>query len=171
MKRLLCLFLIMSAIFLSACSQSKSPAFDQPAQFYYLPDDINFHSSTGVIAYEIRNVKGYSDSLESFITLYLQGPADSNLVSPFPAGLTLEELSQNDSRVQITLSKEFSSLEGIGMTLSCSCLAATIKEFTGVEYVYISYVDAITDKRHTISLGPDTFWFYDDTSVDALSAP
>ena len=162
MKRFFCLLLILSAILMPACSQRNSPAPVQPAQLYYLSSEITYHKDSGVIACEPRDVKNYADSLNSFIAMYLQGPESSDLISPFPSGLKAEEIMQSNSLIQITLSKEFSKLEGIDMTLSCSCLAATIKEYTGVEYVYISYKNAATGKRHTLSLGPDSFQFYDD---------
>ena len=138
MKRLLCLLLIAAAM-LSLAGCGTSPADDSVTFFYARPmADYRYGEPDGVIASEYRDAAGHMDDLEYLLSLYLHGPVDESLISPFPAGTQLEQLSWKESILTIQLSSGLSSLQGSDLTLACTCIAKTCFELTEATVVIVT---------------------------------
>ena len=151
MKRVFCLFFIaLMIVSFSACHYSESGDILEPVEFFYPRNTENFiyGSSDGVITAEIREASGHIGDLNYLLSMYLRGPQDASLRSPFPSGCRLEEIRAEENTLHVCLSREFSVLEGADLTLACVALAKTCLSMT--DYVYIC-IDA-TSANRTVSM-------------------
>ena len=97
MKRIQCLLLAAALLLtLVGCTLSHKP--EHPVRFYFLraADRYEYGSVDGVVTYEERDAAGYERDLRYLLTLYLQGPVDEGLRSPFPADCRLLTMSCKD---------------------------------------------------------------------------
>ena len=142
MRRYLCILLVLSILFsLFGC---RSNDFENPIVFYYLRKTDTFDSDDSVIAHEIVEGSRYSH-ISLVLSAYFQGPQDSTLESPFPAGTYLLNTQKADDILTITLSREFASLSGVSLSLACCALAKTVMEYTGVSAVQIQTLSTLLD--------------------------
>ncbi len=111
----------------------------EPVHFYYLrdADAYLYGAEDGVVTYEERDPTGHEGDFRYLLMLYLQGPLDDALESPFPAGCALVELSQTASEMHVTLNSDFATLRGMDRTLACVCLARTCFSLANVRTVHI----------------------------------
>lgn len=131
MKRILCLILILLIIIpILGCS---SPSFD-PVIFYYCrnPKEYQYFEADGVIASEGRDLNGHSGDLQYLIALYLAGPLDEDLISPFPKKTRLVEAERQPGSVLIELTDLSSTMTDSEFSLAAACLAKTCIPFVGV---------------------------------------
>jgi len=165
MKRLICtLMVVVFLLAFCSCSATQESQQSNTLNFYYCNSNAMQDLDTYVIAAENRDPKEFSDALDVLLNEYFKGPVSSKLYSPFPSNLKIESIVQSNTHIQITLSSAFSNLSDIDFSLACACLTMTVHELTGFESIYISYENASTGKRHTISLTPDAY-LLDDNSV------
>jgi len=116
MKRILCLMLaVLLVAGLLGCHYSDSGDILEPVEFFYPRKSANFvyGSADGVITSEVREASGHMNDFPYLLSMYLRGPQDPALRSPFPAGCVLEEVRQEEDTLHVRLSEEFSSLEHI----------------------------------------------------------
>lgn len=166
MKRTICLALtVVFLLSLTACDSSASTSPDETVFFYYCTDPLRYDGNSSVISAEARNCTGYVNSLEFLLNLYLAGPVERGFKSPFPEGLYAESITLSSNRVSITLSSITSELKGLDLTLACVCLSKTVQELADVDTVYINYENSNTGKRHTITIGPNSYLLTDETSA------
>lgn len=164
MKRLICLCLVLFLLStLSGCNNQEEKQPNPTVNFYYCNVSAIQETNTSFVAAEKRTLEGHVNSLEFLIDLYLDGPISTALSTPFPEGLKSESITISNNRVQITLNSRLSELKGIDFTVACVCLAKTAQELAQAEYVYISYENSTSGRRHTVSIGPDAF--LDDSTV------
>lgn len=141
MKRIFCLLLaVLLAGGLFGCHYSDSGDILEPVEFFYPRDSEYFvyGSADGVIAPEVREASGHTNDLPYLLSMYLRGPQDSALRSPFPVGCTLEEARMEDGTLFIRLSEEFSILENMELTLACAALAKTCLSMTDAMDIHIN---------------------------------
>lgn len=139
MKRSLTLALsviLMISLFGCAFPGAQEKA---PAEFYYLRAEYVYGTSDGVVTSELREISGHEIDLRYLLSLYLQGPLDEGLRSPFPEGCTLLELQERDGTLTVTLSPALGELSDMSRTLACVCLARTCFSLTGAETVCIRF--------------------------------
>ncbi len=138
MKRTLCLILILTILLgLTACNDSKALS---SATFYYLIDPSQASTAPAETFY-VTEKRQYHDStrdLPTLLKLYLAGPLEDGMISPFPKNTQLLELEILDGQVNIHLSKEFSELDGIRLSTACACLSLTVFDLTDAEQVTIT---------------------------------
>lgn len=137
-KAILLLVILGLIIFPAGCA--KDSVNEQPsARFYYLrtPTDYVYGASDGVVTWEARDISGNESATRYLLSLYLQGPLDESLRSPFPADCKVIGLTQNHSEITIILNGKFTALKGMDLTLGCICLARTCMSITGAETVHI----------------------------------
>ena len=136
MKKFICL-LLAALLCVTGCdsSQDETPG----VLFYYLrkSEDFVYGSADGVVTGEERDPSGYRNNLKYLITLYLQGPVDEKLQSPFPAGCKLVVLSQEEEELTLLLNSNFCTLKDMDLTLACVCLAKTCFSLTDAQRVRI----------------------------------
>ena len=121
-------------IMLCACSQTPK---DSQVPFYYPRAEYKHGIPNGVITSEIHEISGHNDDLRYLLALYLQGPSDPELRTPFPSGTVLVDMMQYEREVTITLSSTAALLEGIDLTIACACLAETCFTICDVSQVRI----------------------------------
>lgn len=138
MKRSLCVLLcVLFLIGLCGCSTPLSGS-GEPVSFYYRRADFQYHGTDNVIVPEQREISGHGGDLHYLISLYLVGPLDDSLVSPFPKGTRLLETQQTGMELLLTLSDSAASLSDSAFSLACTCLALTCMSFTNAETVTVS---------------------------------
>lgn len=148
MKRMLCLTLALLMLAgLYGCHYSDSGDLLEPVEFFYprKTERFVYGSSDGVIASEIREASGHMNDLHYLLSMYLRGPQDSGLRSPFPDGCKLEEVRSEDDTLYIRLSEVFSTLEHTELTLACAALAKTCLSLSDQTYIHIS---SLSDEKN-----------------------
>lgn len=165
MKRLgyiiLCVFLMFSTI---ACNHNEEN-IQEPAQFYYCTSEDNSTSVQPVISHEIREIKQCEKDIYQILELYLSGPQSDHLVSPFPAGVQLISVQQDDNKVFILLSPTFSQLTGFDLSVACACLSLTIFDLTEYDDISIRAHENLLDGSESIDLSREDLLLTDDTLI------
>ena len=158
MKRSLCVLLcVLFLIGLCGCSTPLSGS-GEPVSFYYRRADFQYHGTDNVIVPEQREISGHGGDLHSMISLYLVGPLDDSLVSPFPKGTRLLETQQTGMELLLTLSDSAASLSDSAFSLACTCLALTCMSFTNAETVTVS------SEERVMTITTDNLLLSDDST-------
>lgn len=152
---LLCCMLLM----LCGCTAKNDDIL-----FYYPRKDFSYGTQDGVIASETREAPGHEEDLDYLLTMYLEGPLDPSLHSPFPRGTALEGFTYSDATMYVTLSEAFAQLEGIDHTIASACLAYTCFHLTAAEKVVIKCNSEDYGNR-SITLSRDAMILYDDSTA------
>lgn len=151
MKRLFACCLLVSWL-LAGCSFLHNE-FEESASFYYPRKVYDYHGQTPVIASEVREVTGHLQELEYMMSLYLMGPLDKELGSPFPPGTRLVQVSQDDNGLTVELTDTGRALTDIRFSLACACLSKTCMELCGVESVtVVSGLRSLTTAQENLLL-------------------
>ena len=144
MKRTLIILLIL-CLLLSLCACGSDQ--DNSVRFYYLrtSDTILYGQADALVAPVDRKISAQDAQLAYILQLYLDGPAEENYENPFPQGTYLLSTLWAEDTLVLVLSREFSSLEGIRLSLSGACLAATCHDLTGAEKIQVRSGEHIYD--------------------------
>ena len=172
MKRILCLILTFLTLAVTAgCHYHDNGEFLEPVEFYYPRQSEHFAYGVqdGVLAAEMREASGHTDDLEYLIPMYLRGPQDATLRSPFPAGCTLEKIHYGGNTLCIVLSGEFTRLENTELTLACAALAKTCLSLTNMERIRID--STLDEKIFSITLNMDSLLLADYSAFETMPAP
>lgn len=137
MKRLTAI-LCLSALLLSlvGCSSFGSGSKDTVV-FYYPRKQFRYGSEDGVIAAETRDLSNHADDLTFLLKMYLLGPLDDALDTPFPKNTVLLSREEEEGVLVITLSDTGTQMEPVRYTLACACLAKTCSEKTGIHQITV----------------------------------
>lgn len=157
MKRNILILLILCLLFsLWGCHSEQ----EHSAQFYYLrtAESIRYGQPDALVAPVNREISDQNAGLEYILQLYLDGPSGENYRNPFPQGTYLLSTIQNEDTLILVLSREFSTLEGIRLTLAEACLAATCSRLTGTQQFQVRSGDRIYD------FSIDEFTFLDNSA-------
>ena len=92
-------------------------------------------------------------TLQQLMDAYLAGPLSENLSSPFPSGTELISVNEGENGLELTMSGEFFTLQGVDLTIASCCLARTVCDYVQVEQ--ITLVDEMD--RIRLDLRPDDF--------------
>ena len=135
MKRLISLMLAFALLLpLTACGGAKG---EEGLRLYFLAGDSASHGS----ALESELFEGGADpTAEELLRALLNGPTSENLVSPFPAGVTLQSVKWDTTKpgnLRIYLSEQYGSLSDIALTLADYCIVLTLSQLEEVESVVI----------------------------------
>lgn len=154
MKRVLCMMLaLFLAVGLFGCHFGESSDMIEPVEFFYprKPDHYAYGAEDGVFAAEIREASGHTGDLNYLISMYLYGPQDATLRSPFPAGCKLEIVRFEEDTLYLVLSSQFAELEYPDLTVACASLTKTCLSMTDARQVCINSTSA----SKTISITMD----------------
>ena len=163
MKRLA--FLILVLLMLTGCTPQ-----DPQLHFYYRQKELVYGAADGVIAMEPREAPGHEDDLDYLLTLYLEGPLDDTLVSPFPQGTAMEGFTYSDATMYVTLNDVYASLDGMDHTIASACIAHTCFDLTKAEKVVIKCTSSEYGNK-SITLTRDALLLTDDSTATASTEP
>lgn len=151
--------LLSLLLLLGGCS-APAPIQEETLRFYYCTADVSYDSNAVSIQSEMREISTL-DTTESIIRTYLAGPVSEELSPPFPAGVKLIAITEEESIVFVTLSEEFAKLSNLDLTMACSCLALTILDMTDADYVSIAAEDSLLNGQQTIIFDRNTVLLQD----------
>lgn len=155
MKRIFCLVVTALLLFsLTSCSIDNSGR-DQ-ALFYFCRVNYSYREKDSVITAEQRDITGHAGDLTYLLSLYLVGPLDEELASPFPSRTQLLSAEAMEDTLNLELSDTAKSLTDAQFSLACACLTMTCMELTEVSQVTIISGDRI------ITLGSEELLLYDE---------
>ncbi len=167
MKRIICIaIVIMLAIQISGCASKDTDEIPEAANFYYVTEETEYHSKDGFISSEKKDVENEIDDLTSLVNLYLTGPKEAHLKSPFPQNTVVRNITHKNSIFSITLSNEFSQLTGFDLSVACACLTLTIQEFADANLVQISAENAELDGNKSITMSTDSLVLFDQVMTE-----
>ena len=135
MKRIVHLLLLLSLTL--SCMGCHEETESQYA-FYYLRTDstIAYGQEDALITAHFQDLSADMD-LDTILQLYLDGHLGENMRSPFPGGTYLLSVTAENDTLKLILSREFSALDGIHLTLAGACLTATCRDLTGFEKIQV----------------------------------
>lgn len=152
MKRIISLTLLL-LLLLTGCSSGENGGIS----FYYCrdPEQYQYFSQDGVIRAESRDLMAHRHDLQYMIGLYLAGPMEEGLVSPFTRSTRLLSAKKDGGTILIELSDHSSTMSDSEFTLACACLTLTCMEFTPCEEV------TVVSGSRSITMDADNLLLYD----------
>ena len=138
MKRfffIILLCMMIAVMFLPSCNSPEQNG----VSFYYCrePSDYRYFEEEGVIRAESRDLAGHRNDLRYMVSLYLAGPMEEGLVSPFTNTTMLISSEITNNQVYIELSGHNKNLTDSEFSLACACLTLTCMDYTPCESVTI----------------------------------
>lgn len=133
MKRFLCFFLCALLLF-SGCNLA-APSGNN-VTFYYCKADFGYGDAHSVMAPEPRELSQNASDLADTLALYLVGPLDEELSSPF-VGLKLLLADLQGEHLQIRLENDRGTIPDSAFSLAAACLTMTCLELTDATQVTI----------------------------------
>ncbi len=143
MKRWTVFLLILClAVSCAACGEEEA----EHTAFYYLRtgDTIAHGQADALIAPVLRD-SSEDTALDDILQLYVAGPTEEGFRNPFPKGTYLLSTIRRDEMLVVVLSREFTTLDGIQLTLAGACLAATCYDLTGLEHIQVRSSEQVYD--------------------------
>ncbi len=137
MKRIF-VILMLNFFLLSLCGCNSSVA--DTVDFYYCrtPESYQYFTADGVISRETREITGHQNDLSYVLRLYLAGPLEEGLISPFPRGTQLISARKVVATLRIELSGAEDTMNDSEFSLACACLARTCMSFVKCKEVVIT---------------------------------
>ena len=142
MKRWLALILVIILCF-SGCAL-EAGTNNNAVDFYYLRTHSGTYDSffsAGAIGSETRFIPAHQQDLNYMLSLYLQGPSNPELESPFPVGCKVLELHEGDSQLTLVLNPIIAAKNDMDLTIACACLAKTCMAMTGATTIQVESHD------------------------------
>jgi len=163
MKRILCLFLSLSIIFIMFGCQNNDKGIAKT--FYYPRNDFGYNKQEdkfygSAIQAELRRDIPYQ-SIIQLLGEYLKGPLDPSLYNPFPTDLTLTDMTIQGEVLYVTVSDHLANLRDIPLMLACACLSKTAMSVTGTTTVCIRCAFSLLNGENYIIMTADSLIFDD----------
>ena len=139
MKRLICLMLCFLMTLLSGCHSESTGE----TAFYYCrdPQQHQYFEDGSVIHAEYRDLLGHRDDLQYMVGLYLAGPMEEGLLSPFPKTTRLLSIQKEQDEIIVELSEHGQTIPDSAFSLACACLTLTCVNFTDCQTVTVNSGD------------------------------
>ena len=160
MKKSIFLMLLILALLLTGCSHAK-PGDDHFA-FYYQAQNMKYDPDDSPFQAEYHHQDEFS-TLDEALAAYFIGPDSTELIDPFPAGLTLISYRESNGVLYLVLSDQFARLTGKDLTIACCCIAKTCLGMTEAHTVSISAENSLLDGEKNIVLNDKTMNLLDDS--------
>lgn len=162
MRKILCITIAIALLFLlQGCRNSPSDTVDTVV-FYYIHNDFEYGTASGVITPTIADVKNISPDYTSILEKYFNGLTNDDCISPFPDGITLEDFQVDNNKAQIVLSPHMATISGSSLTIALACLTRTVIELTDVKTVQISIQNNQINGMDSLTLSLNSFAYMDD---------
>lgn len=169
MKKTACL-LLAAVLLLSLWGCSFSGSGKEPIEFYYLRSTFVYGAEDGVITSETRESSGHGGDLQYLLSLYLRGPLDEKLVSPFP-DCRIVEIRRDSKALRLTFDAAFAQLEDIDLTLACACLAKTCFGLSDAHQIKIDAEAPDGNSAFSITLNRDSLILEDNAISPQQTEP
>ncbi len=135
-----------------------------PIKFYYCREEAQYHTQTGALDYEQRELGKEDITISEILKLYFQGPQSQIMCSPFPSGTACEQTLSADGILTLHMNSAFDALNGIERTTAAACLTMTLCQISGVQGVRIVADDENAVQPDLSVLRPDDFLLYDESA-------
>ena len=146
---LLCALLVMAVCLGCAVGGGENP----PGPVLWFAGDTRQWSST-TTAVATEPYEG-DMTAEGLMAALLAGPREGKLVSPIPEGTRLLRWSMREGTLFLDLSGEYGTLDGVDLTLADYCIAMTMEQLPGVEYVTVTVEGRPLPQRYSQELSGD----------------
>ncbi len=158
------LFLVILFLFslLQGCSQ---PA-DDPPTFYYLHAEPQYGISGSIIGSESRRNADTDMQLRYLLALYLSGPIDSSLRTPFPKGSAILVHHMDEQWLHLTMNGAFYKLEGVDIIKACACISLTVFENSDIQGISIHFTEAGSGIPRKVEFSRDSLMLHDAVLPD-----
>lgn len=163
MKRIFCLILAISLLFLLPGCKDKEEPILEPVNFYYRNAEISFDSSNGLISAQVTESAGYDRKFLDIINFYLKGPIQDHYNRTFPTGTQALSLEFIGANAQVVVTNDFARLSGIDLSIACACLSMTVMELTSSSSVTIRAESTTLGGNDSITMGIDNILLFDDS--------
>lgn len=151
------------------CGNSKVEIQDAVV-FYYLRADIQsdrtYGDSDSVIVPEIQASLTRNNSISYYIALYLNGPSDSRLHSPFPKNLMLQSVYREKNELFVVFDDTFASLSGMDLTKACACLALTCFNLSDAQTITIQTQSSTLETAVSFTVSRDDLVLEDFSTLN-----
>ena len=165
MRKVLCFILAAAlAATIAGCVREDASQEDS-IRFYYLQQALDYGSAESVIAAQETAAPTTESALLPLLEMYLKGPEEETLASPFPAGTRVLEIRQENDELFVLLSRDLAQLTGLALTKACACLALTCFELTDARSITVQAAGAMLDNAHTICLTRDSLVLQDTAAA------
>ncbi len=161
MKRLISI--VLSLGILLAASGCGAPSIEEPGAFYYKQADSGAYTSECVIDSEVRDIAHVREDIGQLLALYLQGPENKKLESPFPRGTAVTKWTLVENTLLLTFGTEFAQLSGVDLTIACGCVAKTLMELYPIQRVNIQAEDSLLNGSRSITITEKNIQLVDDS--------
>ena len=152
MRRIFALLLAAPALLLFGCSTPR----ELPETLLYFCSDPADPDQLHGPALQSQPYFGPSDpGVEELVHSLLAGPTQSGLVSPFPAGLSLQSWELEDGLLTLNFSEQYGGLADISLTLADYCLVLTLSQAEGVDTIQIQSAGHTHYSRSHQTLKPE----------------
>lgn len=164
MKRVICIILAALSLAISGCKKDDV-TFIKPTNFYYLNSEVDFGVENAVIGYEIRETDSVID-LITFMDIYLDGPISEQLRRNFHKQTEVSQIYVADGGVYVRFNNFLAMRTGVDLTLTCACIALTLLDYTGADFVQISTEGALLEDSESITITRDDLLLLDAVAVN-----
>lgn len=145
MKKLLCALLSI-LLLASACGKDANSDVEGGYAVYYATKDPG--SDGNAMESENHVLTGTGQPVEELVFLLLNAPESDDLVSPVPAGVTLDSWSLQEGVLKLVFSEGYDGLSGINLTIADYCVTLTLCQLEGVQSVTISVEGGLIPSRY-----------------------
>lgn len=125
--------LLLLCLLLTGCADH----IKEPVTFYYIRADYQ-EDMQNMIVSEQRESSGHREDLSYLMALYFMGPAEDDLVSPIPRGVSLLQVSMDGGAITLELSATEKSMSDAQFSLACACLSLTCMDITQADSVTVN---------------------------------
>ena len=153
MKRILCL--ILAAFLLCSLWGCEENSVEDQATFYYCREKYAYGTEGGIIGGEQRDITGHAGDVNYLLALYLVGPLEEDLTSPFPERTQLLSARLEADTLFIELSDMGKGMTDAQFSLACASLVMTCMELTDAAQV------TIASGERSITMDPASLLLYD----------
>ena len=163
MRKLIAMIMAV-LLFFTGCGRVQSGEVSPQnveLRFYYPVADLTQTGIDVAIQSEPRKEQVYT--LEEMLSVYFKGPVSDSLLSPFPAGSEVLNITEEEGELILELSGEYFTLSGVELSLAACCLVNTVCEYASVDGITV--VDDM--ERVRLSLNPDNYLLTDELKEES----
>ncbi|MCD7948278.1 MAG: GerMN domain-containing protein [Oscillospiraceae bacterium] len=141
MRRKICIAVCAAlclTLLLPACTQQKANS-EETAQIYFAVSEPGAGGTAVGAEGHVLTADELEKPVDALLSLLLAGPAEeSELVSPFPAGVTVRSWQLEEGQLTVDLSGQYGGLSGVDLTIANSCIALTLCQLDEIASVGVT---------------------------------